>query len=334
MRVSGKAVDPPPPAVPLYLAGDVLHLILMPTERCNFRCVYCYESFAHGRMARPTIDGIRRLLARRAPALRALHVEWFGGEPLLEIAIITEIQEHLRRLAGENQALRARSGMTTNAYLLTPEILAKLVDLGVRSYQISVDGAAPAHDRRRRRADGAGTFDRIWSNLLAARDSRLDVRIRLRIHVDRENRDALPGFLEALADALADDPRFEIYLRPVGRLCGPHDGDLPILEGSELSVVEALRRRSEELGLRLRPPARLDACYAGAANSFVIRSTGEIAKCTVAFEHPNNRVGRLNPDGTATLDNAKINGWVRGLFSGKRAELHCPMRGFADPPTC
>ena len=62
----------------------------------------------------------------------------------------------------------------------------------------------------------------------------------------------------------------------------------------------------------------------------MIRSTGEIAKCTVALKHPNNRIGRLNPDGTATLDNEKINGWVRGLFSGDSGELHCPMVGFAD----
>ena len=26
-----------------------LHLILLPTEQCNFRCKYCYEDFQHGR---------------------------------------------------------------------------------------------------------------------------------------------------------------------------------------------------------------------------------------------------------------------------------------------
>src|SRR5688572_26691637 len=31
-------------------AARSLQLILMPTEECNFRCVYCYESFARGTM--------------------------------------------------------------------------------------------------------------------------------------------------------------------------------------------------------------------------------------------------------------------------------------------
>ncbi len=330
MRTSSETPRPPVPAVPLYAAPDVLHLILMPTERCNFRCVYCYETFAHGRMDRPTINGLRRLLERRAPSLRALTIEWFGGEPLLQLPVIVEIQEHVQRLARQHPAMRARCSMTTNGYLLTPETLARLHESGVRTYQISVDGPAPEHDARRRRADGAGTFDQVWSNLLTVRDGPLDVRIRLRIHVDRENRDVLPGFLEEVATEFAGDERFEIYLRPVGRFGGPDDDDLPILEGPELAVVDDLKRHADELGLRLRRPVRIDACYAAAANSFVIRSTGEIAKCTLALEHPNNGVGKLRADGTASLDDAKINGWVRGLFSGEKAQLRCPMKGFAD----
>ena len=33
-----------------YVAPD-LHLILMPTEQCNLRCTYCYESFVRGDMS-------------------------------------------------------------------------------------------------------------------------------------------------------------------------------------------------------------------------------------------------------------------------------------------
>ena len=60
-----------------------LHLILLPTEACNFRCVYCYESFRLKRMEPWVVEGIKRLLSRRAPDLRALSISWFGGEPPL-----------------------------------------------------------------------------------------------------------------------------------------------------------------------------------------------------------------------------------------------------------
>jgi len=314
----------------MFVANDVLHLTLMPTEKCNFRCTYCYEDFVSGRMTRPTIEGIRNLLAKRVPTLRFLTLDWFGGEPLLELPIIEEIQEHVQRLAREHGGMRFRAGMTTNGYLLRREVLARLVDLGIGSYQISVDGGAPSHDARRRRADGAGTFERIWSNLLAAHESDLAFDVRLRIHVDRENRAELASFIDRLGRELGGDERFEVYLRPLARLGGPNDETLPVLTERDAGAVEALRLRASERGLRLPTSGGLDACHAAAANSFVIRSTGEIAKCTVAFQHPNNRVGRLHPDGTATLDQARINGWVRGLFSGDPLELGCPMKGFAE----
>ena len=319
-----------PVALSQYLAGKVLHLILMPTEKCNFRCVYCYEDFEHGRMSRPVVQGLCRLLAGRVPTLDSLTIQWFGGEPLLELPIIEEVQGHVRQLGQLYPSLRARAGMTTNGYRLSREVLTRLVDLGVRSYQISIDGPQAAHDARRMRGCGAGTFDRVWTNLLAAHASDLDFKIRLRIHVDRENRDEIPTLLDSLAMAIGGDERFEVFLRPVSRLGGPNDDTLPVLVGEETAVVEELRRLAADLGLTIHVPGGAKPCYAAAANSFVIRSTGEIAKCTVAFQHPNNRVGRLHPDGTATLDNAKINGWVRGLFSGEAAELRCPMHGFAD----
>jgi uncharacterized protein len=64
-------------------SNDLLHLIILPTERCNFRCVYCYEDFSIGTMKPPVIAGIKRLLARRIPNLRQLRIAWFGWEPLV-----------------------------------------------------------------------------------------------------------------------------------------------------------------------------------------------------------------------------------------------------------
>ena len=32
------------------LSNEYLHLIVLPTEKCNFRCTYCYEDFLNGKM--------------------------------------------------------------------------------------------------------------------------------------------------------------------------------------------------------------------------------------------------------------------------------------------
>ena len=47
-----------------------LELIILPTEKCNFRCTYCYEDFAIGKMKRETINAVKELIKRRAKDLR------------------------------------------------------------------------------------------------------------------------------------------------------------------------------------------------------------------------------------------------------------------------
>src|SRR3712207_4436801 len=82
------------------VSDDRLQLILLPTERCNFRCSYCYEDFDVGRMPPDVISGVIRLLSKRAPSLRHLIVTLFGGEPLLAEAVMETISLHILELCG------------------------------------------------------------------------------------------------------------------------------------------------------------------------------------------------------------------------------------------
>src|SRR5262245_50079579 len=98
--------------------NDSLHLILLPTEQCNFRCTYCYEDFSIGSMSSDTIQGIKRLIDSRLDGLRALSVSWFGGEPLLARAVIEDISEHIVRATADRPNLHYEGDVTTNGYLL------------------------------------------------------------------------------------------------------------------------------------------------------------------------------------------------------------------------
>nr|WP_223812004.1 hypothetical protein [Geobacillus sp. 46C-IIa] len=66
---------------------DVMPLVILSTEACNFRCVYCYQDFLRGQMKREVIDGLKRFLAETIPRLTHLTVSWFGGEPLLALDV-------------------------------------------------------------------------------------------------------------------------------------------------------------------------------------------------------------------------------------------------------
>ena len=37
-----------------HFRSNYLNLIILPTEACNFRCTYCYETFENKKMPRPS----------------------------------------------------------------------------------------------------------------------------------------------------------------------------------------------------------------------------------------------------------------------------------------
>jgi uncharacterized protein len=59
---------------------DFLHLTIMPTLQCNFRCTYCYENFAQGKMSKEIQKGIILWVRKKMKTLAAMDVGWFGGE--------------------------------------------------------------------------------------------------------------------------------------------------------------------------------------------------------------------------------------------------------------
>src|SRR5580693_1893213 len=106
------------------LSSQLQHLIILPTEKCNFRCVYCYEDFKVGRMSEGVQRGIELLLINRAPTLNLLNLSWFGGEPLLARDIVLRLSRHAFSLS-KKYGFRLTGGLTTNGYLLNKELAAE-----------------------------------------------------------------------------------------------------------------------------------------------------------------------------------------------------------------
>jgi uncharacterized protein len=325
-------VDPNTAHLLAGLSADYLHLILMPTEACNFRCAYCYEDFALGRMSAEVERSVLRLLTRRAPQLGQLDLSWFGGEPLLATGVVERVLRHVRGLARRHPGLRVRSDMTTNGFTLNPALFRRLLRLGLGRFQIALDGPKEHHDQVRTRGNGVGTFDRIWSNLEAIRREPGPFRITVRLHLSGANHRELPAFFDAYQEALGGDARFGLFLRPLSRWGGPRDEELPFLDRADRQeILAGLEREALARGIRLERPGVEDpVCYAARPWSFVVRSDGRLGKCTLALDHPMNQVGRLLPDGQIQIELERLRGWSRGLWTGDLEEQRCPMRGYAD----
>jgi uncharacterized protein len=307
-----------------------LQLIILPTEQCNFRCTYCYEDFDIGQMKPNTVEAIKKLLTKRIPKLDALRLSWFGGEPLMAKKIVTELNAFAQS-GSMAHGVQFLSTMTTNAYGLDRGTFDSLVGQDVREYQISIDGDEDEHDQTRKLVSGKGSFDRIWNNLLALRGNGEKFKITLRLHVHQKNVDSMHRLLPKLHAEFGNDPRFHIFLKAVGNWGGESVKQLALLNRSG-DAIDGLKRSLDELGWFVPRQAKPGAaapfmpCYAAQPNSFVIRADGRLAKCTVAFSDPRNHVGRINDDGTLTIEDNKVHTFMRGFKSLDESALHCPMK--------
>lgn len=310
------------------VSNRLLELILFPTEQCNFRCVYCYEDFSLGKMKRNTVEAIKKLIQQRAPTLDVLKISWFGGEPLAAKDIVYEISEFILQLQTVYPHLQYKSNMTTNAFLLRAATLDKLVKLGVTSYQISLDGTDKMHDQMRKRMHGQPTFQTIWNNLLAAKQTSLDFLIALRIHITPTNIADIYALVKKIKAIFSGDKRFFVFFKTIENLGGPNAGTFTVMQGKAKETI--LNQFYQLLGTEVAVKKNQDVgpyvCYAAQTNSFAIRANGKVAKCTVALADPRNFLGELKDDGTIEVASEKLALWVRGLRSQNLAELCCPLQ--------
>lgn len=316
-------------------------LILNPTERCNLRCVYCYETFSSGRMSEAVIEGVLNLVERRCSlGLEWLEIEFFGGEPFAAWAAVRQLAAGIHEKC-KKYKVALLGAATTNGTQITAERLAFLVENRFTSFQITLDGPKSIHDTRRVTQASGGTFDAIWRRLLMMKKSAYDLEVTIRLHFDPSTVEQLiqiPGFLTTIAKELfANDPRFRLTFNPIEPWTS---SALPHFRSSSAKseALKMLLNAAQAAGLRssqlLQHSNALPTgesghvvCYAARTNSFVIRSDGRIAKCTVAFEDDKNVIGHLLPSGELKIDRDRHMPWIRGLISGDDAALQCPAAG-------
>lgn len=309
------------------LSSKILHLIIFPTEKCNFRCTYCYESFEHGAMGRETVDAIKALINERSSGLSNLTISWFGGEPLLNSKLVVEIGDFCKKIMSSTPGFSYGSDATTNGYLLDIELAKSLIQAGVDKFQISLDGDRLTHNRTRLQANGTGSFDAIWKNLMNLRASSLKFKILLRVHYTLDNIEKQFEFAKTLKDTFSKDLRFEFFFKNIVKMGGKNDQLIVDITNQQRESAEnklySIIGKSKTTSFGTNPPDGY-ICYASKANSFVIRADGRIQKCTVALEGDHNNVGKLMPDGSVSISQDKYRAWIGGLLNGDESQLACP----------
>lgn len=140
-------------------------LVLNITNQCNLSCTYCYE-FGADKIATPagkpkfmsleTAKSSVDFLLDESADRKAVHITFFGGETLMNFKLLKEVVLYAEEKA-KGQGRSITFSLTTNATLLTDEIIDFLSDHGV-GVTVSMDGPPELQDRHRVYKSGKGSY--------------------------------------------------------------------------------------------------------------------------------------------------------------------------------
>ena len=294
-----------------------LGIVMLVTRKCNFRCPYCYEEYIDSDMPPEVFDNIHNFIINRIKKahFKVVYVSFFGGEPTL---MSKEIIAFMQRLLKENSELPEPASIhgviTTNGYLLTPEVIDQFVENHITRYQITVDGLEESHNSSRYLIGKQGTWKQIISNLQHFKKvNAKNLRVMIRSNVTPAIYAEIDEWLAYLNENFNQYP-YCFHFETAKDFGHMNDESFGLLNDEGAVIVDVMDRAKkyklplEIVGFHTTPFSLV--CYAARQFTYVIDYDGGVKKCTSSsLDEPYNCVGQLMDKGLS-LDFKKSAQWT------------------------
>lgn len=267
-----------------------MHLTLIPTYYCNFNCTYCYEK------SRPNIfmseeiqKNIIAFVKEKKPDF--LHVTWYGGEPLLAFDKIISLTQALRKLV-----VKFSASIVSNGYALTMEKIKQFDKLHIEEAQITLDGPAEIHNKKRPLLNGKETFDKILKNI----DNLINnsnTQLQIRVNLDKENSSEFYKLQEYLYNRYNNR---NIFVYPAliqnfenNSSCKSAKSCLFNKDEYNHFLLDQFHtHKNTKINFFPSPPDL--ECMAKHLNAFIIGADGNIYKCWLDIGNNSKSIGNIN----------------------------------------
>lgn len=297
-------------------ASNVLHLIIYPTEDCNFRCEYCYQYHNKGKMNKNIQEAIILYVKKNIHNYKTLSVSWFGGEPLEAINIIEYLSKTFIDICEKNNKFY-KSDITTNGYNLSADIFNSLLLYKITNFQITIDGTRETHDKQRKLESGMGSFNKIIQNLLEIKKLKKRFKIVIRCNLTQRINTIFDEYIREINYIFGNDKRYKLFLTLVSDLGGESVKKVQreFLDKNRFTkLIEKMMNPKINLELYNPEFLKISPCYAADANSYAIGSDGILYKCTSHMDDCQNIIGKINNEGKMLLNSEKYNCWTISIF--------------------
>ena len=300
---------------------NVLKLILLPAEICNFACPYCFIYTMRDRvMKKEVYDATYKKIAsffREMDKEKSakLEISWYGGEPTLASNEIVEFMNKINELKASYSNIILVSNIVTNGYLLNYDLFRELYLSGIGHFQVTLDGDEVSHDKLRFLEGGKPTFRKIYENLMeisrkADKDCRFSFKIRA--NFTRNTVNNCKNLLEMFLRDFGNDSRFEIYFRPVynfetdkdtidsisSDICGIEEG---LRQQNILTFIGGDKVYKEKVTNPLPRPI-FAWCDYFQSNTHIIGWDGAIFSCDTLVVDKEKSIGMIDDEGNIVLN--------------------------------
>ena len=142
-------------------SGDQLDLTVICTFDCNSDCIYCYQknlTFQCLEMSETDFDGLCTFLSKASQ--QYIHINWYGGEPLLA-------KEKILRLCAELDKDKKHTysySVSTNGSIYDEKFFRMMERYGMTNVTVSVVGIGEEHNQLR--PSDIYTSDSVMRNII------------------------------------------------------------------------------------------------------------------------------------------------------------------------
>lgn len=274
---------------------NTLYQAISPSLNCQLGCGYCGQVHINKNFSeineKKLFNRVLHNLSKKD--YKSLGVSWFGGEPLMGLKSIKNLSTIFIKHCGDNK-INYSAKIVTNGLSLKNNIFKELLNIYmVDEFEITLDGIAEYHDKRRKTKSNEKTFDIIITNLenIVNDESFLNLNkkptIIIRSNIDKENALYIKQLIEILEEKNILK-HIKFYLAPIHSW--GNDAHLNALTMDEFAKIELeinLILLDKRKNIQFIPGAQKNiVCMSLKENAELFDANGDLFNCSEISQVP------------------------------------------------
>ncbi len=294
-------------------------MVVLPTLDCNYHCWYCIQNHVDSKMSDETLKRIKLHIGHmvNVEKIESLHLDWFGGEPLLYFHEIIEPVSRYAMGVCEKAGIPFMNSTTTNGYFLTKDKAQLCKELQFLQFQITLDGNREFHDNVKFQKGCESTFNHVLANIDRLLSLYEEINFVLRINYTHKN----------LSPSIVDEVNAFISTANHGKITIlPRKVWQEKIDRSFSTTLYSILDRFKEEGYKVEywsPISNYMPCYASSKYYNAFNFNGNVVKCTACNDlYDDNPRGILLEDGTIEWSGRLDERYTEPTFCNERC-LKC-----------